>query len=705
MLGLPRGWSCWSIRIPLRVVLVVVLIVLVTPLRKVDAFQPQLLRNTPPHHLQQRRPLYQQQKHQHHPPLFWSRRTREATTTSPRTRTRPNNNQWWKTLFVSSLHAKVQPEDDSDEGPSSSTTSTIPPSKKQVPPNEADVIVVGSGLAGLSCAALLSQCYGKHVVVLESHDIAGGAAHSWTRRCGTKQQPQQQEEGVFHFESGPSLYSGLSTPTSPNPLKGIFQMLQSKGGVVEEPEWITYDRWGTVLPNGSKFAAQIGPEEFQDVLLQHGGPEAVEQFARIMERMKPLSEAAQSLTSLALREDAGAILTTLFKYPRALLQTLRYGPALSQPFSTILEELNITNDFVKNWLDMLCLLLQGLPASGTMNAVIAYMLADWYRPGVTLDFPKGGSGAIVQALVRAVQESSSSNNNKKSGVFCNCHVGEILVSPDGQRATGVKLAKTGQIITTKEAIVSNADPYITWKLLQPSVSYLKPDMVQYMQQWVNTDTSTGGVEDLPSFVHLHAGIDATGLPTTPSADFPAQWAVIRDWTVGVEAPRNIVLCSMPSLIDPDMAPPNCHVLHAYVPATEPYAKWAGLNRGSTEYKQLKEEAADFLWSAIEEYVPNARDRAIAGTVQIGTPLTHERFLRRTRGTYGPRFVVGGNKDKATSLPGHATPLSQLYMVGDFTFPGIGVPATAASGAIAAHSLVPVWEHWQMLDEVKLPQQS
>ena len=32
---------------------------------------------------------------------------------------------------------------------------------------------------------------------------------------------------------------------------------------------------------------------------------------------------------------------------------------------------------------------KGLPSDGTMNAVIAYMLADWYRPGVTLDFPKG----------------------------------------------------------------------------------------------------------------------------------------------------------------------------------------------------------------------------------------------------------------------------------------------------------------------------
>ena len=47
-------------------------------------------------------------------------------------------------------------------------------------------------------------------------------------------------------------------------------------------------------------------------------------------------------------------------------------------------------------------------------------------------------------------------------------------------------------------------------------------------------------------------------------------------------------------------------------------KWEGMDRASKEYKMKKEEAADFLWRAIEEYVPDARKRAIPGTVQIGT---------------------------------------------------------------------------------------
>ncbi|GKY90954.1 hypothetical protein MPSEU_000068200 [Mayamaea pseudoterrestris] len=536
--------------------------------------------------------------------------------------------------------------------------------------SEADIVVIGSGLAGLSCAALLAHC-GRKVLVLESHDTPGGCAHSWERKG-------------FHFESGPSLYSGLSMDRSPNPLKNVMQIIE------EDCEWITYDRWGTVLPSKEKFAAKLGPEEFADVLEKYGGPGAQEEFDRLMARMKPLSNAAQALTSLALREDPWAIIT-LLKYPKELLTTLSQGQQLNEPFAKVMEEIGIKNEFVKNWLDMLCFLLQGMPAASTMNAVMAYMLADWYRPGVVLDYPKGGSGAIADALVRGVTKHGSK-------VIMNAHVDEILVE-DG-RASGVKLAD-GTIVRAKEAVVSNADLFVTNSLLSAArqAGELPTEMAEEMDRLTSTQVDApGAVRNLPSFIHLHAGIDATGLPEVPSADFPAQWAVIRDWERGVEAPRNIVLCSMPSLIDPTMAPSGKHVLHAYTPATEPYEDWANMDRQSSEYKKKKEDAADFLWSAIEEYIPDARKRAVPGTVQIGTPLTHERFLRRTAGSYGARIDVG----KGETLPAHKTKLKGLYRTGDYSFPGIGVPATAAAGAIVANSIVSVGDHLKMLNKIRLP---
>jgi monoamine oxidase len=66
-----------------------------------------------------------------------------------------------------------------------------------------DLIVIGSGLGGL-CAGALAARHGLAVLVLEAHDRPGGAAHGFTRRG-------------FHFESGPSLWSGLGRWPSTNP--------------------------------------------------------------------------------------------------------------------------------------------------------------------------------------------------------------------------------------------------------------------------------------------------------------------------------------------------------------------------------------------------------------------------------------------------------------------------------------------------------
>ena len=37
----------------------------------------------------------------------------------------------------------------------------------------------------------------------------------------------------------------------------------------------------------------------------------------------------------------------------------------------------------------------------------------------------------------------------------------------------------------------------------------------------------------------------------------------------------MVLVSIPSVMDPGLAPPGKHTLHAYLPATEPFALWEG----------------------------------------------------------------------------------------------------------------------------------
>jgi phytoene dehydrogenase-like protein len=197
-------------------------------------------------------------------------------------------------------------------------------------------------------------------------------------------------------------------------------------------------------------------------------------------------------------------------------------------------------------------------------------------------------------------------------------------------------------------------------------------------------------------MHLHLGIDGEGL----RSDLACHYIVVNDWDKGVTAPQNVVLVSIPSLLDPSLAPPGKHTIHVYTPGNEPYQLWEGMDRRSEEYARQKQVRAEVMWQALERIIPDVRSRSVSGgesrceVTLVGTPLTHERFLRRHRGSYGPAIRAGEG-----FFPGSGTPLPGLLCCGDSTFPGIGLPAVAASGMITANTLAPVHKHLEMLQDI------
>lgn len=60
-----------------------------------------------------------------------------------------------------------------------------------------------------------------------------------------------------------------------------------------------------------------------------------------------------------------------------------------------------------------------------------------------------------------------------------------------------------------------------------------------------------------------------------------------------------------------------------------------------DYKELKEKKAEALWLALERIIPDIRERSKrpGSVVEVGKPVTHRRYNRRFRGTYGhPRHL-------------------------------------------------------------------
>lgn len=521
---------------------------------------------------------------------------------------------------------------------------------------EADVIVIGSGIGGLCCAGLLAR-YKQDVLVLESHDLPGGAAHSF-------------EIKGYKFDSGPSLFSGFqSRGPQANPLA---QVLDALG---ESLPCATYDSWMVYIPEG-EFLSRIGPTEFFKDLDKYAGKNAVQEWRKLLDAILPLSAAAMALPPLSIRGDWGVLSTAGARYAPSVLKSFaQMGPqgALSatkllRPFLEIIDSLELKDPFIRNWVDLLSFLLAGVKSDGVLAAEMIYMFSEWYKPGCCLEYPLHGSGAIVDALVRGLQKFGGRLSLRS-------HVENIVVE-DG-RAIGVRL-RGGQFVRAKNAVVSNASMWDTLSLLPKEV------VPKSYQDRIKT------IPQCESFMHLHLGFDAEGI----REDLGIHHIVVNDWERGVDADQNVVLISVPSVLSPDLAPRGKHVLHAYTPGTEPFELWEGLDHRSNEYKELKAQRSEVMWKAVERALGPGFNRGKCEVKLVGTPLTHQRFLRRNRGTYGPAIKAG--KD---SFPGHSTPITQLYCCGDSTFPGIGVPAVAASGAIVANSLVSVSQHSELLDAV------
>ncbi|OUL20079.1 carotene isomerase [Nostoc sp. T09] len=506
-----------------------------------------------------------------------------------------------------------------------------------------DVVVIGSGVGGLSCAALLAR-YGFDVIVCESHSIPGGAAHAF-------------ERNGFKFDSGPSLYSGLSYSPSANPLRQVLDAIGS------ELPCVTYDTWGCCLPEAD-FDTTVGAEQFCEVLMRLRGEDAVREWRQLQRVMEPLASAATAIPSAALRFDWGAV-KTMGRFAPSLARHTGNVLKLTGPFSKIMDGV-VKDPFIQNWLNLLSFLLSGLAADGTSAAEVAFMFADWYRPGVQLDYPIGGSGALVDALVKGLERHGGK-------LMLGAHVEQVLL--EGGRAVGVRL-RDGKEIRTQQAVISGTSVWDTLKLLPDKAV---PEKFRNQRQ---------ATPECDSFMHLHLGIDAQGL----QPNLACHYIVVNNWEQGVTAPQNVVLISIPSILDPSLAPPGKHVIHAYTPGNEPYALWQGMDRKSPEYAQQKRLRAEVMWQALERIIPDIRLRC--EVTLVGTPLTHERFLRRDRGSYGPAIKAG-----VGMFPGPSTPLPGFMCCGDSTFPGIGLPAVAASGMIAANTLASVQQHSAMLQDI------
>ena len=561
--------------------------------------------------------------------------------------------------------------------PSASSSSSSSNDKEEI----WDVIVVGSGIGGLSAASLCAK-YGLRTLCVEAHDRPGGVAHSFERRSNTYSGDSTSRP--FVFDSGPSLLSGMSSKGT-NPLRQVLDAI----GTSDTIRWVTYNGWmiyDTAYPiddTRCKFRLTTGNDgTWEKSIETKAGIKSANEFIKFKQHMmctNGLSESSTYIPPMALRGDFGA-LVTMSSYLLKFLKIGTKGQLLTGAFTKSMDKYNLHDKFNRKWFDYLAFALSGLDAAHTQAAPVAYTMIDLHKEGAVLDYPLGGLDSLIQALVKGLEMNRKGvNNNGVAGgeLRLKTRVERFLLMNDNGKAkcTGVQLSD-GTTLHARKGVICNAPLWNLAKLLEDSENESSDAAVSMAVKEVRKQANA--MEMSGSFMHIHLGIPSDGIPL----DLDCHHSVLN-LDDDITAEQNLVIVSIPTIFDPTLAPEGYHVIHAYTAASENFAEWdTKLDKGyddgkiadptdykrTQQYKELKNQKTEALWKALERIIPDVRERASrkGSVVEIGTPLTHRRFNRRYRGTYGP---APSNGKDVWELPGPKTPIVGLLACGDTTFPG------------------------------------
>jgi prolycopene isomerase len=267
-------------------------------------------------------------------------------------------------------------------------------------------------------------------------------------------------------------------------------------------------------------------------------------------------------------------------------------------------------------------------------------------------------GVIAEKLVAGLERHGGA-------IRYRARVTRVLL--EGNRAVGVRLA-SGEELRAR-LVVSNATRWDTFAGEDAAASPL----VDAEHTPAAETTWRRRYKAAPSFLSLHLGVRAEAVPSGTHVHH----LLLEEWSA-MDAEQGTIFVSIPTLLDPGLAPAGHHIVHTFTPSS--MEAWQGLS--PADYQTAKQAAADRLIRRLEVILPG-----LSGAIslrEVGTPRSHRRFLGRRGGSYGP--IPAGRLPGLLPMPFNRTGIRDLYCVGDSCFPGQGLNAVAFSGFACAHRI-------------------
>ncbi len=518
-----------------------------------------------------------------------------------------------------------------------------------------DAIVIGGGHNGLVSAAYLAKA-GKKVLVLERRHLVGGATVTEEIFPGFKFSVFSYVVSLFR----PDIIRDLKLPQhglTILPLESTLTPLQDGRFLYRDG-----DHYNTM-----RSIAQFSERD----------AEAYEEYGRNMYFMAKATKYMLSLippdpTSLNPKDLLG--LAGMGRHFVGLGEEKLYLMAKLMTMSAA--------DFIEQWFES-DPLKASLAASGIIGTYLgprspgsAYVMLHHYMGEIdgafrAWGFHKGGTGGIADVIARSATAFGAE-------IQCNAAVSEVIVK--NGRSVGVALENGDEYYA--DVVLSSLDPKLTFlKLI--GAKHLPTDLVDSINKF-NTYGSSGKVnlalDGLPDLACLPGpGRHLAGaISVSPNLDYLER--AYDDAKYGEFSKQPYMDVIIPSLIDPDMAPPGKHVMSCFV-------QYAPYKLRDGEWTDAKRDAfGDAVIDTLAEYIPNLKDIILHR--QVLTPVDIERTTGITQGNIFHGELTLSQLFFFRPAAGYAkyrTPIKGYYQCGSGTHPGGGI--MGSPGQLAVQELL------------------
>jgi phytoene dehydrogenase-like protein len=524
-----------------------------------------------------------------------------------------------------------------------------------------DCLVIGGGHNGLVTAAYLARA-GKSVCVLERRHVLGGCSTTEELWPGYKistasyvvslllpeiiRELRLKEYGLHILPRNPSSFTpmldGRSLLMGPDERATCREIAK-----FSERDAVAYPKYNRLL---ERVAAVLEP------LLMQSSPDPLpvspeRRKIGLGKKLRDASKLWEMYTSfLSLGDDAAAAIELLAGAARPIVERWFEAEVLRATLAT----------------DAVIGAYASPSYPGTAYVLLHHVMGQAGGARGVWGYIQGGMGGLANALEGACHDLGVDIRREAA-------VQKILVQ--NGKVIGVTLAD--DTLLEAPVIASSIDAHQTFlRMLAPDD--LPADFREAVQAIDYSSASLKmnvALSELPDFTCLPgAGPHHRGtIHICETLDWMER--AFDDAKYGRPSAEPILEITLPSVVDPSVAPPGKHVMNMFIQYA-PYKLDDGKN-----WDDIKEEFGDRCLDLLARYAPNIKNAVIHR--QVLSPLDLER-------TYG---LTGGNIMQGSMIPtqlfslrpvagwsDHRTPVAGLYLCGAASHPGGGVMGACGRNA-------------------------